>query len=228
MDIIKPHLPLDPLLIFVITLLLILTIPKLFEKIHLPGLVGLLLCGLLIGPNGLNLGSIQSGHLFSDIGKLMVMFFAGLEIDYDDFISNKYKSLIFGLSTFLMPLIAGAIIGLSFGYSLNSSLLIGSLLASHTLLAMPLLIKYGIVNLEVINVTIGATVFTDVAALILLTVCVSLHTVGFSPGILSVRLISVLIYLPVVLFDVKVTNRFLDDWINGLKQKFPKITILKK
>ncbi len=208
MNFIKPYLPMDPLLVFAIVMFCILVVPKLFEKMHLPGLVGLLLCGLMLGPNGLNLGSGHTNHLFSDIGKLMVMFFAGLEIDYDDFILNKYKSLIFGILTFLLPLAAGMIIGLSFGYSLNSSLLIGSLLASHTLLAMPILIRYGIVNIEAVNVTVGATVFTDVAALIVLTACISLHTIGFAPKPLIIRLVGVIIYLPVLLFVAKRAAKF--------------------
>jgi len=202
MNLSESYLPLDPLLVFAIVMFFILVIPKLFEKIHLPGLVGLLLCGLLLGPNGLNLNN-GHGRLFSDIGKLMVMFFAGLEIDYEDFVLNKYKSLIFGMATFMLPLGAGMIIGLSFGYSFNTSLLIGSLLASHTLLAMPILIRYGVVNIEAVNVTVGATIFTDIAALIVLTACVSLHTVGFAPKILAVRLIGALIYLPVLLFIAK-------------------------
>ena len=208
MNFIEPYLPLDPLLIFVIVMFCILVVPKLFEKMHLPGLVGLLICGLLLGSNGLNISGGKTGHLFADIGKLMVMFFAGLEIDYDDFILNKHKSLIFGLLTFLLPLTAGIIIGLSFGYSLNASLLIGSLLASHTLLGMPILIRYGIVNIEAVNVTVGATVFTDVAALIVLTACVSLHTVGFAPKVLIVRLVGVIIYLPVLLFVAKKVAKF--------------------
>jgi len=203
MNFIESLYPLDPLLLLMIVLLFILIIPKLFEKMHLPGLVGLLICGLLLGPNGLNVSAGQNKYLFADIGKLMVMFFAGLEIDYDDFISNKHKSLVFGLATFFLPLITGLIIGLTFGYSWNSSLLVGSLLASHTLLAMPILIRYGIVNLEVINITVGATIFTDIAALIILTACVSIHTVGFSPSVLFVRLIGALVYLPVVLFAAR-------------------------
>ena len=207
MNSLESYLPLDPLLVFAIVMFFILVIPKLFEKIHLPGLVGLLLCGLLLGPNGLNLNN-GHGQLFSDVGKLMVMFFAGLEIDYEDFVLNKYKSLIFGMATFLLPLGAGMIIGLSFGYSFNTSLLIGSLLASHTLLAMPILIRYGIVNIEAVNVTVGATIFTDIAALIVLTACVSLHTVGFAPKILAVRLIGALIYLPALLFVARKVAKF--------------------
>jgi Kef-type K+ transport system membrane component KefB len=208
MNFLESYLPLDPLLVFAIVMFCILVIPKIFEKIHLPGLVGLLLCGLLLGANGLNLDKGHNGRVFSDIGKLMVMFFAGLEIDYEDFILNKYKSLVFGMATFLLPLGAGMAIGLSFGYSFNTSLLIGSLLASHTLLAMPILIRYGVVNVEAVNVTVGATIFTDIAALIVLTACVSLHTVGFEPKTLAVRLIGALIYLPVLLFVARKVAKF--------------------
>jgi len=208
MNFLESYLSLDPLLVFAIVMFCILVIPKLFEKMHLPGLVGLLLCGLLLGPNGLNLDKGHNSHLFSDIGKLMVMFFAGLEIDYEDFILNKYKSLIFGMATFMLPLGTGMIIGLLFGYSFNTSLLIGSLLASHTLLAMPILIRYGIVNIEAVNVTVGATIFTDIAALIVLTACLSLHTVGFEPKTLAVRLIGALIYLPVLLFVARKVAKF--------------------
>jgi len=107
-------------------------------------------------------------------------------------------------------------VGLSFGYSFNTSLLIGSLLASHTLLAMPILIRYGVVNVEAVNVTVGATIFTDIAALIVLTACVSLHTVGFEPKTLAVRLIGALIYLPVLLFVArKVAGFFIPKMHNS-------------
>jgi len=213
----------NPLLIFAIAMFCILIIPAFFEKIRLPGLVGLLMCGLLLGPHGINISGSNTNHLFADIGKLMVMFFAGLEIEYEDFISNKFKSLTFGSATFILPLIFGLIVGLLFGYSLNTSLLIGSLLASHTLLAMPILMQYGIVNREAVNITIGATVFTDIAALVVLTVCLSFHTVGFEPKVLAIRILGVLIYLPFVLIASGKIARF---FLPRMKNKENSKTIL--
>jgi Kef-type K+ transport system membrane component KefB len=202
-------LPMDPLTGFVIVMFIILIFPKLLEKVKAPGILGLVAGGFIIGPAGIGLISPESHtfHQLADIGKLMVMFFAGLEIDFEEFVTNWRKSLTFGSLTFILPLITGLTVALISGYSILTAILIGSLLASHTLIAIPILMKYGLMKKQSVNIAIGATIFTDVAALFLLAVIVSIHTVGFNPTVLFVRLGGMLIYFPLVLFGAR--------WIAG-------------
>ena len=197
--------PLDPLSDFVIIMFVILLFPKLLERFKVPGILGLVLGGVMIGPVGLSLISSENStfHLLADVGKLMVMFFAGLEVDFEEFVTTWKKSLTFGALTFTIPFAAGLSVALLGGYPALSALLIGSLLASHTLIALPILIKYKLMKNESVNVAIGATIFTDIAALIILAVVTSIHTVGFSPSILAVRLGGIVIYLPLVLFGAR-------------------------
>ncbi|MCF2150123.1 cation:proton antiporter [Desmonostoc muscorum LEGE 12446] len=192
----------SPIVAFTILLTVIFTVPPIFERLRLPGLVGLLLAGIILGENGLKLLNSESDtmKLLSDIGKLYLMFVAGLEIDLEQFKKTKNRSIGFGILTFIVPLIAGIITGRLFNFSWNSSVLIGSLLASHTLLAYPIVSRLGVVTNEAVTVTIGATIFTDTGALLVLAICVGIHGGEFSALSLAMLLGGLAIYSVVVLF----------------------------
>ncbi|MBW4476644.1 MAG: cation:proton antiporter [Tolypothrix brevis GSE-NOS-MK-07-07A] len=192
----------SPIIAFTILLTVIFTVPPIFEKLRLPGLVGLLVAGVVLGQNGLKLLDTDSDtiKLLSEIGKLYLMFVAGLEIDLEQFRRTKNRSIGFGTLTFLVPLIAGIAVGRLFNFSWNSSFLIGSLLASHTLLAYPIVSRLGVVANEAVTVTIGATIFTDTGALLVLAICVGIHGGEFSALSLVTLLGGLAIYSAVVLF----------------------------
>ncbi|BAY11055.1 cation:proton antiporter domain-containing protein [Calothrix sp. NIES-2098] len=192
----------SPIIAFTILLAVIFTVPPLFERLRLPGLVGLLVAGVILGQNGLKLLNSESEtiKLLSDIGKIYLMFVAGLEIDLEQFRKTRNRSIGFGTLTFLVPLIAGIVAGRLFNFSWNSSVLIGSLLASHTLLAYPIVSRLGVVTNEAVTVTIGATIFTDTGALLVLAICVGIHGGDFSALSLVTLLGGLAIYSVVVLF----------------------------
>jgi Kef-type K+ transport system membrane component KefB len=192
----------SPIIAFTILLTVIFTVPPIFEKLRLPGLVGLLVAGVVLGQNGLKLLDSESDtiKLLSEIGKLYLMFVAGLEIDLEQFRKTRNRSIGFGSLTFLVPLIAGIAVGKLFNFSWNSSFLIGSLLASHTLLAYPIVSRLGVVANEAVTVTIGATIFTDTGALLVLAICVGIHGGEFSALSLVTLLGGLAIYSAVVLF----------------------------
>ncbi|MBW4570560.1 MAG: cation:proton antiporter [Tolypothrix carrinoi HA7290-LM1] len=192
----------SPIIAFTILLTVIFTVPPIFEKLRLPGLVGLLVAGVVLGQNGLKLLDSESEtiKLLSEIGKLYLMFVAGLEIDLEQFRKTKNRSMGFGSLTFLVPLVAGILVGKLFNFSWNSSFLIGSLLASHTLLAYPIVSRLGVVTNEAVTVTIGATIFTDTGALLVLAICVGIHAGEFSALSLVTLLGGLAIYSAVVLF----------------------------
>ena len=204
MEQVLQFLPEGPIVAFTILLLVILTIPPIFEKLRLPGLVGLLVAGVVLGQNGLALLDAKSDtiKLLSDIGKIYLMFVAGLEIDLEQFRKNRNRSLGFGVSTFLVPLITGTIVGRIFGFGWNASILIGSLFASHTLLGYPIVNRLGLVGNEAVTVTIGATIFTDISALLVLAICVSIHAGEFSLLNLILRLTALGLYALLVLFGL--------------------------
>ncbi|MBD2339401.1 cation:proton antiporter [Calothrix sp. FACHB-156] len=191
-----------PIIAFTILLAVIFTVPPIFERLKLPGLVGLLIAGVVLGQNGLKLLDSESDtvKLLSDIGKIYLMFVAGLEIDLEQFRKTKNRSIGFGTLTFLVPLIAGIATGRLFNFSWNASVLIGSLLASHTLLAYPIVSRLGVVTNEAVTVTIGATIFTDTGALLVLAICVGIHGGEFSAISLATLLGGLAIYSVVVLF----------------------------
>lgn len=193
---------LEPIVSFAILLAVILIVPLCFERIKLPGILGLLIAGVILGPNGFHLLNHDSEtmKLLAGIGLVYLMFVAGLEIDLKQFLATKHRSIGFGSLTFIVPLIIGTIVGRMFGYDWNASILIGSLFASHTLLAYPIISRLGVVNNEAVTVTIGATIFTDIGALLVLAVCVGINKGDFTVFSLASLLLSLLIYSALILF----------------------------
>lgn len=189
---------------FALAMAVILVVPALCQKARLPSVVGLLLAGVVFGPHGLDVGpkSHEVAHFFADVGKLLLMFFAGLEIDIVQFRRTGNRSLVFGLATFTLPLVSGMLVGLVFGYGWLAALLIGSLLASHTLLGYPIAQRLGLVRDEAVTVTVGATIFTDVASLMILAVCIPVHAAGFSATTFLLQLAELAVYVPLVLFGL--------------------------
>jgi Kef-type K+ transport system membrane component KefB len=162
----------NPVLIFSLILLIILLSPLLLKKINVPGVIGLIIAGVIIGPNGLNFLEKNSAiELFSTIGLLYIMFIAGLELDMNEFRSNRNKSLWFGLFTFVVPLsVAYPVCKYLLGYDFNTSLLTASMLATHTLVAYPIVSRLGISKHQAVAITVGGTVLADTAALVILAV----------------------------------------------------------
>src|SRR5690554_3195185 len=167
------ELPLqNPVLIFSLILFIILLSPILLRKLNVPGIIGLIIAGVIIGPYGFNILAQSSAiDLFSTIGLLYIMFIAGLELDMNEFKSNRNKSVMFGFLTFIIP------IGIGFpvcyyllGYDFNASFLTASMFATHTLVAYPIVSKFGISKSQAVAVTVGGTILTDTAVLIILAV----------------------------------------------------------
>jgi Kef-type K+ transport system membrane component KefB len=162
----------NPVLIFSLLLFIILIAPILLGKIKIPGIVGFIIAGILIGPNGFNILKKNSAiELFATIGLLYIMFIAGIELDLAEFKKKKHKSFIFGFLTFAVPIIIGfPVCYYLLHYSLLTSILTASMFATHTLVAYPIVNKFGIAKNEAVAVTVGGTILTDTAVLIILAV----------------------------------------------------------
>ncbi|MGO4773779.1 cation:proton antiporter [Flavobacterium sp. W22_SRS_FK3] len=167
------ELPLsNPVLIFSLILFIILLCPILLKKINIPGIIGLILSGVLVGPHGLNILAKSSAvDLFSTIGLLYIMFIAGLEMDMNEFKANRNKSLLFGFFTFILPLTIGfPVCFYILKYDFNASFLTASMFATHTLVAYPIVSKLGIAKNQAVAITVGGTILTDTAVLIILAI----------------------------------------------------------
>lgn len=177
------HRPLSsPVLIFSLILLIILLSPILLRKLNIPGIIGLIISGVIIGPNGLNILAKNSAiDLFSTIGLLYIMFIAGLELDLNEFQKHRNKSFAFGALTFFIPLSIGyPVCFYVLGYDANASFLTASMFATHTLVAYPIVTRFGISKQAAVAITVGGTILTDTAVLIILAVIM-----GSSKGNLS-------------------------------------------
>lgn len=189
---------------FAVVVAAIVGVPRLAARIRLPPMVGLLLFGVALGPHVLGFFGEQRpiANFFGELGKLLLMFSAGLEIDIALFRRAQTRSIIFGLFTTTVPLLFGTLVGLGFGYALIPAIVVGSLLASHTLLSVPIVQRLGVIRLEPIVVTIGATVLSDTLSLVVFAVCVSMYTTGFSPERLAIQLIEIAIFVPLILIGL--------------------------
>ena len=162
----------DPTWIFFLVLVIILFAPIIMGKLHIPHIIGMILAGVVIGEYGFNILERDSSfELFGKVGLLYIMFLAGLEMDMDDFKKNQTKGLVFGLWTFIIPMGLGIASSMYLlDYSLVTSVLLASMYASHTLIAYPIISRYGLTRIRSVSITIGGTAVTVVLALAVLAV----------------------------------------------------------
>ncbi len=157
--------------VFFVSFAVILVGPLVFERIGFPGIVGVILGGLLVGPGVLDWvqrqGVVES---LGDLGILFLMFLAGLELDLDEFEANRRGALTFGAFTFTIPFALGIAVAAGFGYGAATALLFGSLWASHTLVAYPIVQEFGLLRDRSVGIAGGGTVMTDTLALSVLAI----------------------------------------------------------
>lgn len=200
----------DPLLKFLLELLIILSVPLLLNKIKVPHLLGLIIAGALIGPNGFHLLDRDASIMVTGTaGLLYIMFLAGLEINMSDFKKNKWKSLTFSIYTFIVPFTLGLAGGYYLlGFPLLTTVLFSSLFSSHTLIVYPMISKLGIAKNLSVNITVGGTMITDVLSLVVLAVVVGM-TQGEVNTAFWVRLsVSMIVFGLIVLLLFPIIGRW--------------------
>jgi len=209
--VISHELPLtDPVLKFLLILVIILSAPLLLNKLKIPHLLGLIIAGAIIGPNGLNLVLRDSSIILSGTaGLLYIMFLAGLEIDMGDFKKNSGRSFVFGMYTFLIPMALGIVAGLYvLHFSMETSILLASMFASHTLIAYPIISKLGITKDKSVTITVGGTMITDMLALLVLTVIVGMATGVIGEHFWTRLSISIVIFVLFVVIAFPIAGRW--------------------
>jgi Kef-type K+ transport system membrane component KefB len=185
------HIPSsEPVVIFAIILLSILLSQTIFQKIKLPAIIGYILAGMALGPHGWGiLQNDSSIQLFGTAGLLFIMFVAGLDLNLQEFKHTAYKSIVFGLLTFFIPLGLGFV---SCRTLLHleplPSFLVSIMFSTHTLIAYPIVSRFGIAKNEAVAITIGGTIITDTLVLMLLAFIASGYG-NFSNSITWLRIV---------------------------------------
>ena len=194
-------LDLPPLARFAIVLIGMMAVRWIGPRLHLPDCVGYILLGVVIGPHLLGVlpEHANVANFFAELGKLLLMFFVGLDIDLNQFMLARRRAALFGIATFALPLAAGIGVVHTFGYAPVSALLVGSLIASHTLIAFPMVTTAGLAARPSVVVTVGATMLTDMLSLLVLAACLTTHRSGFAPVAIMVQVGELIVFAAILL-----------------------------
>lgn len=212
----------DPVLVFLLVLSIILFTPLLFRKIKIPYIIGLILAGVLFGPHGLNLlANDKSFELLGKVGILYIMFLAGLDLDLKEFKENKYKSIFFGFFTFIFPLSIGfPICHYVLGFSVQTSLLTAAMFSTHTLVSYPIVSNMHLSRNQAVTTTIGGTIFTDTAVLLILAFVLD-QSNGNGHSAWAWMLLSLVIFLAIMFFVIpKISAWFFKKFENEKQSHF--------
>ncbi len=219
---IAPYLPItDPTWIFFLVLIIILFAPMVLERLRIPHIIGMILAGVAIGEYGFNILERDSSfELFGKVGLYYIMFLAGLEMDMEDFKKNKTKGIIFGLLSFAIRFGIGMWSSMELlGFGVTTSILMGCMYASHTLISYPIISRYGLSKLRSVNITIGGTVIVDTLALIGLAIIGGMYK-GESSGMFWVSMgikVTLLTAFIIVFFPI-IARRFFRNYSDNIMQ----------
>ncbi len=210
----------DPTVVFVIALLVVLVAPLIFEKLKIPGLIGLIVAGIALGPHAANL--IPEDSLIpplGSIGLLYLMFLVGLEIDMHRFLQERRNSIAFGLITFLIPQVFGSLGAVYLmGLPWPAAVLMASMFASHTLVPYPIIQRLGLVKERVVTTAAGGTVLTDTLALLVLAVVAESTRGEGLTGMFWLRQgLLFLIYTGIIVWSAPKLSRWFFGWVGNVE-----------
>ena len=217
----------DPVAIFLTIMAVLLITPLLSEGVRLPGIVGLILGGMLIGPYGFGLLAVDDRiELLSTIGLLYLMFSAGLEVNLAQFNRVRGRALVFGILTYMVPQLMGMALGMYLNLNWLGCILLGSAFSSHTLIAFPLLVKIGILGNEAIAVTVGATVLTDITAFVVLAGVLSATGGDFSAIYFAGLIVLLVVYAAAILVVVPRVGKLFFRHFKGRAVEFQFVLVI--
>ncbi len=216
------YLPItDPTLIFFVVLCIILLAPIIMGKLRIPHIVGMVLAGMLIGKYGLNILERDSSfELFGEVGLYYIMFLAGLEIDMNGLKNNSWKVVGFGLLTFAVPFVLVFLSCLyMLHYSAVASLLLGSVLGSNTLIAYPIVCKYGLQKHNSVTLCVGASMISVTFALVVLAAIVGTYNNGTGIGFWLLFMLKFAAYIGAAVYCIpRITRWFLRRYSDAVMQ----------
>lgn len=212
----------NPVLIFFIVLVIILFAPVLLNRLKVPHIIGMIVAGIAVGPYGFNvLARDTSFEIFGQVGLLYLMFLAGIEIDMYHLKLNLKRGLVFGLLTFLIPMVLGTVASVwLLDMDLVTSVLLASMYASHTLISYPVVARFGITKSPAVLIAIVGTIIAVIGALLVLAAAVNIHKTGeFSISDLLRLFVELLIYCLVIMYVYpRVTRWFFKNFSDRVTQ----------
>ncbi len=211
----------DPTLIFLIVLLIILMAPIIMGKLRIPHIIGMVLAGVLVGQYGLNLlDRDASFELFGRVGLYYIMFLAALEMDMEGLKKNKYRTLVFGLLTFGVPFGLTFIMSISLlHYTPAASMLLACIMSSNTLIAYPIVIRYGLQRKPSVTLSVGSTMISLLLALVLLATIVAAHGGASGMGFWLWFVVKFALYCTaMIMFLPRLTRWFLRRYSDAVMQ----------
>lgn len=212
----------SPVAIFLVVLSLILLAPMLLTRIKIPHVIGLILAGVIVGPYGFNvLSRDMSFEVFGQVGLLYLMFLAGVEIDMYHLKKNLRKGFVFGLFTFMIPMIVGVPVSmLLLGVDALTAVMLASMFAAHTLLAYPIVSRFGLTKNPAVVIAIAGTIFTVLGSLMVLAGVVGVVNEGGLNIAMILRLTgSLLLYCVVIAYIYpRLTRWFFKHYNDGVLQ----------
>lgn len=191
----------NPLIIIALLLAIVLVVPMVCRKIRIPSIVGFIIVGCIVGPNGLHL--FQGSDAIQALGKigiLYIMLQAGIEVDINDFRQHRNYSLLFGFYSFIVPFVLGVLSGLALGFNGVTSTLLGAMYGSHTLMTYPIVSRYGVQKNSAVNIAVGGTMLTISLALFVLAIIKSnfIYTDAMTTGTLIARVVITVVLITIV------------------------------
>ena len=212
----------SPVAIFTIVLAIILLAPLILSYLKIPNIIGLIIAGVAVGPYGFNvLARDMSFEVFGQVGILYLMFLAGLEIDMYHLRKNLGKGLVFGLYTFLIPMVLGAVAArYLLGLEWITAVLMASMFAAHTLIGYPIVSRFGLTKSPAVIITVAGTIITVLGSLIVLASVVGIHHTGSFVPLDTLKLLGMLLIYCVVIAYVypRLTRWFFKKHIDAITQ----------
>ena len=211
----------DPTLTFFVVLLIILLAPIIMGKLRIPHIIGMVLAGVVFGKYGLNiLVRDNSFELFGRVGLYYIMFLAALEMDVESIRKNRNRLLIFALLTFTVPLLLTYFMGIHLlNYGITASLLLGCIMASNTLVAYPIVSRYGLQRKPSVTLSVGSSIISLIFSLIMLAAIVASNKGEGSIGFWLFFVSKFVIYCAAAIFLLpRLTRWFLRRYSDAVMQ----------
>ena len=211
----------DPTLIFFVVLLMILLSPIIMGRLRIPHIIGMVLAGVIVGKYGLNiLERDASFELFGRVGLYYIMFLAGLEMDMEGLKKNRTRVIVFGLLTFLVPFAMTYFMGVSLlSYTPLAALLLSAIMASNTLIAYPIVGRYGLTRHTSSTLSVGSSMMALFMALIVMASIVNSFQGEGGIGFWVLFVVKFFVYsIGVILVIPRLTRWFLRRYSDAVMQ----------
>lgn len=210
----------QPIPIFFTVMAIILLAPLLLGRLKIPNVISLIIAGVAVGPHGFNLlARDMSFEIFGQVGLLYLMFLAGIEIDMYHLKKNISKGLVFGAYTFLIPLVAGAAAAMvCFDVPLLTGALLGSMFAAHTLIAYPIVSRFGLTKTRPVVIAIAGTIVAVLGSLIVLAGVLGVEREGSIRSLFPILVSLVVFCIAVIYTYPRITRWFFKNYREPVPQ----------